>query len=265
MKLKKIKPTSPGRRHQLILEKSILSKSSSILKSHIKGFKNASGHSTQTGRITVRHKGSGCKNKYRVICNQNKNCNNIFIIISILYDPNRTSYIALRFNLILYTFDFILYTKYTSIGTLLENKKNFEEDYIKIGSRLQIKKIPTGALIHSVSKNNKIIYSKSAGTYCQIIQKFINKCKLKLPSGNVILIKTNAYATIGTIANEYKKLIVLGKAGRARKLNNRPSVRGVAMNPVDHPHGGRTNGGRPCVSPWGKLTRGVPTTKKKYV
>ena len=233
MKLKKIKPTSPGRRHQLILEKSILSKSSNILKSHIKGFKNASGHSTQTGRITVRHKGSGCKNKYRVICNQNKNCNNIFIIIS--------------------------------IWTLLENKKNFEEDYIKIGSRLQIKKIPTGALIHSVSKNNKIIYSKSAGTYCQIIQKFINKCKLKLPSGNVILIKTNAYATIGTIANEYKKLIVLGKAGRARKLNNRPSVRGVAMNPVDHPHGGRTNGGRPCVSPWGKLTRGVPTTKKKYV
>ena len=134
--------------------------------------------------------------------------------------------------------------------------------YQKIGSKSTLNNIYTGAIINSVFSKNKSIYAKSAGTYCQVVQKYKNFVKLRLPSGKIIEASLNSIATLGSVSNKNHFLCILGKAGKNRHKSKRPVVRGVAMNPVDHPHGGRTNGGRPSVSPWGKLTKGVPTKKK---
>jgi large subunit ribosomal protein L2 len=130
-----------------------------------------------------------------------------------------------------------------------------------------LQNIPAGSIIHSLSFNKKLnsIYIKSAGTFGQLIQKNNFFCKIKLPSSKIIEVSNSAFATIGIVSNSQHSNVVLGKAGRNRNKGIRPSVRGIAMNPVDHPHGGRTNGGRPSVTPWGKPTRGKPTSKKKYV
>ena len=137
---------------------------------------------------------------------------------------------------------------------------------MKLGFRTVLKNIPTGSVINCLSfsklKNQKINFIRSAGTFGQIVQKNFLFSKIKLPSNQIIEVPTSSFATIGSVSNNLQKFIVFGKAGRRRLLGNRPSVRGIAMNPVDHPHGGRTNGGRPSVTPWGIPTKGKPTVKK---
>jgi large subunit ribosomal protein L2 len=134
-------------------------------------------------------------------------------------------------------------------GSLIKTSENINE--IKLGYRTKIKNIPAGSIIHNLALNNsfKTKYIRSAGTYGQIIQLGIKTAKIKLPSKKIIEISVNNYVTIGTNTNEMNKLVILGKAGRNRHLGIRPTVRGIAMNPVDHPHGGRTNGGMNPVSP----------------
>ena len=127
----------------------------------------------------------------------------------------------------------------------------------------RITTVPPGSILHSLSLNSKIKYVRSAGLYFQVIQKDLNICRVRLPSGLIKNTPINSFGTIGIISNFQYSSTYLGKAGQSRLLGIRPSVRGIAMNPVDHPHGGRTNGGRPSVTPWGIPTKGKPTVIRK--
>ena len=130
---------------------------------------------------------------------------------------------------------------------------------------MTLKSVPPGSIIHSLSVSSikNAQYIRSAGTFGQLIQKDLQHCKIKLPSGQIITVPLDSYVTLGIVSNFQHNLTYIGKAGRNRLNGIRPTVRGVAMNPVDHPHGGRTNGGRPSVTPWGIPTKGMPTVKKK--
>jgi len=135
---------------------------------------------------------------------------------------------------------------------------------LRLGYRTVFKHIPTGSIFHSLAlnSNKKSQYIRSAGMFGQLIQKDLKNCKIKLPSGKIIETSVNAFGTLGMISNPEHNLITIGKAGTNRMNGRRPIVRGIAMNPVDHPHGGQTNGGRPSVTPWGIPTKGKPTVKK---
>lgn len=184
-------------------------------------------------------------------------------VSKILYDPNRSANIALIKNDI--KNDFILAPEGLKVNQFIKSSPNAE---LKVGNSLPLKNIPIGSLIHNISLqpkgNGKLI--RSAGTSAQLIQKINNKyAKIRLNSGELKLILLSCYATLGIVSNINHKKIKLGKAGRSRWLNRRPSVRGVAKNPVDHPHGGgegKTSGGRPSVTPQGRITKGQPTRKK---
>ena len=228
----------------------------------IKGFKRANGRNNK-GRITVRHRGGGHKRLYRKISfNRSKNIKGN--VIEILYDPNRSANIAHIKNDS--ESNFILATENLKLNQYIESGINVE---LKTGNALPLKNIPIGSLINNISLNpnsdGKLI--RSAGTSAQLIQKINNKyAKIRLNSGELKLILLSCYATLGVISNLNHNKIKLGKAGRSRWLNRRPKVRGVAKNPVDHPHGGgegKTSGGRPSVSPQGKITKGKPTRNKK--
>jgi large subunit ribosomal protein L2 len=261
MRLIKLKSITNGTRHQLNIQKNLLSKKNGLLKSIRKGFKNQSGHSCSSGRITVRHKGGGCKKIYRKI--NFHDLTFLAIVIAIEYDPYRSSFISLNFDFINKNFFYSLSTDAVVVGSLLSSTDKFTE--LRLGFRTLLKNIPTGTIINclSLQKDKKIKYIRAAGTFGQIIQKNIISCHIKLPSNQIIVVSSNSYATIGVISNLKNNLVVIGKAGRNRLMGNRPSVRGIAMNPVDHPHGGRTNGGRPSVTPWGIPTKGKPTVKFK--
>ena len=262
MKIQKLKPITPGTRHNISITKNLLSKKNSIVKNlriyhHCKNGRGSSGH------ITVWHKQGGHKKLYRLI-----NFGNFpgrFIVISSFYDPYRTTFISLVFNFIFKKFDFLLMTENVNPGTVfLSDLKHVYLD-LRLGDKTLIQNIPTGSFIHSVIVKlfHKSTYIKAAGTYGQIIQKTQFFSKVRLPSGKLFNLTGLASATIGRLSNFKHNLCFLGKAGRNRHLGRRPTVRGIAMNPIDHPHGGRTNGGRPCVTPWGKPTRGKPTVKKR--
>lgn len=260
MKLIKLKPVTGGTRHQLNIQKNLLSKTNNILKNSIQGKKENAGKSSITGRTTVWHKGSGCKSKYRSLKFLKNNSNNF--VICTMFDPRRSSFISLNFDLETKTFFQTLSTSNVYAGSV--NSFNEEEKDLFLGDRTSINNIPPGSIVHSLTGvNGKPLYALSAGTFCQIIQKQVNSCKVRLPSGSVISVDSKALATLGSISNSQHNLVQVGKAGRNRLKGIRPTVRGVAMNPVDHPHGGRTNGGRPSVTPWGKPTKGKPTVKKK--
>ena len=260
MKLNKLKPTSNGSRHTILLKKNLLSKNSKVVKQLLKGIKNTSGRSTLTGRITVRHKGGRCKKLYRIL--DTTPCNTFSIVVSVLHDPNRNTFISLNFDLLNRNFFNTSNTNFIYPGSIIVSSSKILD--LKLGYRTALTDIPTGSLINNLSINNlkNSTYIRSAGTFGQIIQKGLDVCKIKLPSNKILEVPTSALATIGSVSNKQHNLIVKGKAGRSRYLGVRPGVRGIAMNPVDHPHGGRTNGGRPSVTPWGKPTRGKPTRKK---
>jgi large subunit ribosomal protein L2 len=262
MALKKNNPTSPGRRFQTVssFEEITTSKPE---KSLLKPIKRSGGRNS-LGRITVRHRGEGHKRRYRIIDFKRKKDNIPATVASIEYDPNRSARIAL-----LHYLDgeksYILAPDKLLVGDRVESGENVE---IKIGNTMPLANIPMGTHIHNIELH--VGYggqlARSAGGYAQLMAKEGKYAQVKLPSGEVRMILLGCRATIGEIGNLDHENISLGKAGRARYLGRRPHVRGVAMNPVDHPLGGgegRSSGGRHPVTPWGVPTKGFRTRRNK--
>ena len=262
MKFKIFKPTTPSQRNLIQLNKSNLRKSP-LLKKKIKGFKNSTGRGSN-GQITAWHRGGGHKKRYRQI-NFNRTKNETCIVTSLEYDPYRTANIASIYNIENHEYAYILAPKNLNVGDIVKSGKNAES---KNGHSLSIDKIPVGSLLHSISVKTKkeAQVSRAAGTYSQLVEKTASSGRIKLSSGEHRNVSNKCFATIGVVSNEFLSLTTKGKAGRSRWLNKRPTVRGVAMNPIDHPHGGgegKTSGGRSSVTPWGKPTKGGKTTRSK--
>jgi len=248
MNIKKVNPRTSGQRNYIKI-KNILSKKS-LLKSLIKGKKNTAGRNNE-GKITSFHKGGGHKKKYRNI-DYNFSENKINIVCNIEYDPFKNAPIAALYDYKSNSFSYVTAPKNIKIGDIIKKGKYAE---LKTGHTLPLSKIPIGSLIHNISLNpkHKSICSRSAGTFSILIEKRSKTCKIKLSSNKVITVSVNNFATLGIVSNEFSFLTTIGKAGRARWLNKRPTVRGVAMNPIDHPHGGgegKKSGIR--KTPWGK-------------
>lgn len=260
MTLKTKKPVTPSQRQivQLIIKGL---KKQPMLKRHIKGLKNSAGRNN-SGRITVRSKGGGHKQRYRTL-NFFRTNSSEGIICSLEYDPNRSANIASVFDISKNEFFYILAAKNLQVGDIVKSGPNAE---VKTGHSLPIFKIPVGSFIHNVSPKSRSFaqISRSAGTFSKITEKTLNSAKIELSSGECRFISVKCYASIGIVSNEFKFLTKLGKAGQSRWLNKRPNVRGVAMNPVDHPHGGgegkKSGHG---YSPWGKPARGKKTSKTR--
>src|SRR5699024_6028355 len=216
------------------------------------------------GRITVRHRGGGHKRKYRLIDFKRNKDGIPGRVASIEYDPNRTAYIAL-INYVDGEKRYILAPKGLEVGQVVESGNDAD---IKVGNALELGKIPVGTVIHNVELKPGAggQLARSAGTEAQILGREGKYTLVRLASGEVRLILTTCRATIGQVGNVEHELITIGKAGRSRWLGKRSSVRGTAMNPVDHPHGGgegRTGIGMPSpVSPWGQPTLGYKTRKR---
>jgi large subunit ribosomal protein L2 len=262
MALKKFNPTTPGRRGLVLVDRSGLWKGKPE-RSLTEGLLNKSGRNNN-GRITARRRGGGHKRRYRVIDFKRLKYDVEATVERLEYDPNRTAFIAL----IKYTDGQLSYI--LAPQRLREGDKVISGDAVDIkpGNAMPMQNIPVGTIIHNiemkVGKGGQI--ARSAGTYAQIIGKDQGYAQLRLSSGELRLVRAECMATIGAVSNPDQQNIKLGKAGRNRWLGKRPSVRGVAMNPIDHPHGGgegRTSGGRHPVTPWGKPTKGKRTRSNK--
>lgn len=251
--LKKYKPFSNSVRHKIIIDKSLLIKNNNLTKNLNYAFKKQYGRCKIYGNITVRHKGAKTKTLSKKKISNSQNIQGL--TIGTLHDSHSSSFASLKFDLNRkkFFYDTSLLNEYP--GSLTEYNSKSKE--LKLGYRTQLKNIPTGSFVCLInnpnSKSSEFI--KSAGSTGQIINKTLKNSTIKLPSGKTKLFKNNSIASIGSISNNQHKLQVLGTAGKNRHLGKRPSVRGIAMNPVDHPHGGRTNGGKPSVTPWGLPTK----------
>lgn len=258
------KPTTPSLRNQCLLDKSDLNKIK-ILKNKSFYIKNKAGRNNQ-GRLTVFTRGGGHKKKYRII--SHKRSFLFGIVESIEYDPYRSANIARVFSEETTQHFYILAPEGLKKGHYIKSHVEKKIDLrFKIGDFYCLRDLPLGVFVHNISFTRKGGVARSAGCSAQIISKDQSYCRLRLSSGEHRLFSLETTATLGTLSNALHKRVVLGKAGRSRWLNRRPSVRGVAMNPIDHPHGGgegKTSGGRPSVTPWGKVAHGQPTRLKKY-
>ncbi|OGR30710.1 MAG: 50S ribosomal protein L2 [Desulfuromonadaceae bacterium GWB2_53_15] len=262
MGIKSYKPTSAGRRHQTCSTFEEIT-TTTPEKSLLLKLKKTGGRNSY-GRVTSRHKGGGHKQTYRIIDFRREKTSIPAKVASIEYDPYRSARIAL-----LHYVDgekrYILAPLDLKVGdTVLSGP----EADIKPGNALPLKAIPLGTIIHNVElkigKGAQL--ARSAGTFAQLMAKEGRYSQVKLPSGEVRMVLQDCYATIGQVGNLDHEKVCIGKAGRSRWLGNRPKVRGVAMNPVDHPHGGgegRTSGGRHPVTPWGIPTKGYKTRTNK--
>ena len=261
MILKTRLPKTCGTRHLIQISKNLLCKNFNIVKNLKKGLKKFSGRSSSNGRITVRHQGGGCKKSYKIL-NFNKTKISGLVIFT-YYDSFRGSFISLNFDFTTNTFFNTLATDFVFPGCFVFS--SIQNSELKLGYKTALSSIPPGSIVHSLilNKDSFVKYARSAGTSCQIIQRLLDTCKVRLPSGKIITVSGDSFATLGKVSNSLKNQTVIGKAGTNRLKGIRPSVRGIAMNPVDHPHGGRTNGGMPSVTPWGIPTKGKPTVKKK--
>ncbi len=263
MALKLYKPTTPSLRTTVSIDRSGLWKGrpeKSLVVSN-----SSSGGRNSYGRITAWKKGGGAKNKYRIIDFKRSKDDMIATVQRIEYDPNRSAFIALT------KYDdgalsYIIAPQKLSIGDkVISSLKGTD---IKIGNSMPIKSMPVGTIIHNVElkpgKGGQL--ARAAGAYAQLVSKDTNYVTIKLRSGETRMILSLCRATVGAVSNPDNQNISLGKAGRSRWLGIRPTVRGVAMNPVDHPHGGgegKTSGGRHPVTPWGKATKGKKTRRNK--
>ncbi|QJC28686.1 50S ribosomal protein L2 [Enterobacteriaceae endosymbiont of Plateumaris consimilis] len=261
MTIIKCKPTSPGRRHMIKVVNPFLHKGKP-LKSKIEK-KNKSGGRNNHGHITTRHIGGGHKRLYRIIDFKRNKDSVPGIVERIEYDPNRSANIAL----IKYKDGekrYIISPKNLKIGDMIQSGTNVD---IKIGNSLPMNNIPIGSIIHNIEmkpgKGGQI--ARAAGTYVQLIAKEGLYVTLRLRSGEIRKISSNCRATLGEIGNNEHMLKSLGKAGVKRWMGIRPTVRGTAMNPIDHPHGGGEgkNFGKHPVTPWGVQTKGKKTRKNK--
>lgn len=263
MALKKFKPTSPGQRNLVLLDRSDLYKGKPV-KGLTEGLRKSGGRNN-TGRVTSRGIGGGHKRRYRLIdFKRNAKFDVPATVERLEYDPNRTAFIAL----IRYEdgeVSYILAPQRLQVGDTVVAGNRVD---VKPGNVMPLANIPVGTIIHNVEmkpgKGGQI--ARSAGTYVQLVGKDQGYAQLRLTSGEVRLVRAECLATIGAVSNADHQNVKLGKAGRNRWLGKRPNVRGVAMNPVDHPHGGgegRTSGGRHPVTPWGKPTKGKRTRSNK--
>jgi large subunit ribosomal protein L2 len=259
--VKKVKPTSPGRRFQAYstyAEVTCREPEKSLLKPLRK-----TGGRNVNGRITARHRGGGHKRHYRVIDFRRDKINIPAKVATIEYDPNRSARIALL-NYVDGEKRYILAPLNLKVGDTVLSSDNAD---IQPGNTLPLANIPLGTHIHNIElrlgKGGQMV--RSAGTYAQLMAKENRYALIKLPSGEVRMVLLNCRATIGQLGNVIHENIALGKAGRKRWLGRRPKVRGVAMNPVDHPMGGgegRSSGGRHPCSPWGVPSKGFKTRDK---
>lgn len=260
MTLKNQKTSTSSQRHLIGLDTKHL-KNKPTLKSKLKGIQNCSGRNN-SGKITVFHKGGGHKKKYRHI-NFKRFDECTGITISIEYDPNRNANIAAIYDLTRKKFFYIIAPRNLKVGDIIKSGSNVDA---KLGNSLPLSEIPVGSLIHNISSQafKPATISRAAGTFSQLQEKFLNFAKIQLSSGEKKLISLKCYATIGVVSNELSFLSKLGKAGRSRWLNVRPTVRGVAMNPIDHPHGGgegkKSGKGK---TPWGKFVRNGKTSRSR--
>jgi len=260
--VKKFKPTSPGRRFVTVSDFSEIT-TDQPEKSLLEPLKSNAGRNNK-GRVTVRHRGGGHKRQYRVIDFKRNKDGIPAKVATIEYDPNRTCRIALL-NYADGEKRYILAPNGIKVGDTVESGPNAD---IKTGNALPLKNIPVGTIIHNIElkplKGAQIV--RSAGTAAQLMAKEGDYAHVRMPSGEVRLIHINCKATVGQVGNLEHENITVGKAGRSRWLGRRPTVRGVVMNPVDHPHGGgegRSPVGRNPVTPWGKPALGARTRKKK--
>ena len=260
MGLKTFKPYTKSTRGTVIVDKSSLWKGSSY-KPLTKG-QSVTGGRNNFGRITSRHKGGGQKHKYRVIDFLRKKKNILGLVERIEYDPNRTAYIAL----IKYDDNertYIICPQNLNVGDKIISGESVE---IKVGNCLALKDIPPGTSIHNVEllPGNGGKLARSAGSSVTLSGYDNDYAIIKLSSGETRKVRSDCVATIGVVSNPDQKNIKIGKAGRNRWKGKRPQTRGVAMNPVDHPHGGgegKTSGGRSPVSPWGQSAKGLKTRR----
>ena len=262
MSLHKSKPTSAGRRHQVAVKTAGLHKGKPF--SGLLAKKSKNGGRNNTGRITVRHQGGGHKQRYRIIDFKRDKDGIPGEIERLEYDPNRSSHIAL----VKYMDGerrYILAPKGIEVGTKIVSG---DESPIKLGNALTLKSIPVGTLVHNIEmkpgKGGQLI--RSAGGTAQVAAREGAYVSIRLRSGETRKIHVDCKATIGEIGHGEHNLRKIGKAGAMRWRGVRPTVRGVAMNPVDHAHGGgegRTSGGRHPVSPWGTPTKGYKTRSNK--
>ena len=261
MAIRKTKPTSPGRRFATYQERENVT-AKQPHKPLTKG-KNSSGGRNSKGRVTARHRGGGAKRRYRDIDFKRTKDGVPAKVATIEYDPNRTTYIAL-----LHYADgaksYILAPAAIKPGDVVQSGPGSD---IKPGNALELGQIPTGTIVHNVEmlagQGGKL--GRAAGTAIQVVAKDAGMVTLRLPSSEMRMVRAECRATVGTLSNSEHQNVVLGKAGRSRHKGRRPQTRGVAMNPVDHPHGGgeahHTPGGHPRT-PWGKPTLGYRTRKK---
>jgi large subunit ribosomal protein L2 len=262
MGIKTNKPTSPGRRFQSSSTFDEIDKKRPE-KRLLKSIKRTGGRNS-SGRMTVRHRGGGHKRKYRIIDFKRDKDGIPARIASIEYDPNRSANIAL-----LHYEDgekrYILAPNKCRVGDQLVSGPGSE---IRPGNAIPIREIPLGTNIHNVELNigHGGQLARTAGSYARLMAKEGKYAQLRLPSGEVRMVLLDCKATIGQVGNLDHENLSMGKAGRSRWLGRRPRVRGVAMNPVDHPHGGgegKSSGGRHPVTPWGVPTKGYRTRVKK--
>ena len=262
MAVRQFKPTSPGRRFMTISDFAEITRSepekSLLAPIHRTGGRN------NNGRITTRHQGGGHKRRYRVIDFKRRKDGVPAKVASIEYDPNRTTRIAL-----LHYVDghkaYILAPAKLEVGAMVQSGADAD---IKVGNCLPLSAMPTGTTVHAIEMRpgQGGLMARSAGASAQLVAREDGRALLRLPSGELRRVPDTCRATIGVLSNATHQNESGGKAGRSRWLGKRPTVRGSAMNPVDHPHGGgegKSKGGRHPVTPWGKPTLGARTRDKK--
>lgn len=262
MALKTFKPTSPGRRALVLVDRTGLHKGAPE-KSLTEGLSKTGGRNNK-GRITSRRMGGGAKKSYRKIDFKRRKLDVAATVLRLEYDPNRTAFIAL----IEYADgekSYILAPQRLAVGDEVIAGDRVD---VKPGNAMMLKSMPIGTIIHNLEmkpeKGGQI--ARSAGSYAQLVGRDGGIAQVRLMSGELRAIPENCFATVGAVSNPDHMNQNLGKAGRNRHLGRRPSVRGVVMNPIDHPHGGgegRTSGGRHPVTPWGKPTKGRKTRRNK--
>jgi large subunit ribosomal protein L2 len=263
MALKTYNPTTPGQRQLVTVDRSGLWKGKPV-KGLTEGLTKSGGRNNM-GRATARRRGGGHKRTYRIVDFKRRKMDMPAIVERLEYDPNRSAFIAL----IKYQdgeLSYIVAPQRLGVGDqVISGEANID---VKPGNAMPLKIIPVGTIIHNVElkpgKGGQI--ARAAGSYVQLVGRDQGYAILRLGSGEQRLVHGNCFATVGAVSNPDHSNISLGKAGRSRWLGRRPSVRGVAMNPVDHPHGGgegRTSGGRHPVTPWGKPTKGKRTRSNK--
>ena len=262
MALKQFNPTSPGRRGLILVDRSDLHKGRPE-KTLVEGLTNSGGRGAQ-GRIAVRFRGGGAKKLYRIIDFKRRKWDVPATVEHLEYDPNRTAFIALL------RYDdgekaYILAPQRLKAGDVVVAGEKVD---VKPGNAAPLRSLPIGTIIHNVEmkpmKGGQL--ARSAGAYAQLVGRDAGYAQIRLGSGELRMVLDTCMATVGAVSNPDHMNINLGKAGRKRHMGFRPHVRGVAMNPVDHPHGGgegKTSGGRNPVTPWGQPTKGRKTRTNK--